>query len=40
MMSLLLTATLQIFKIRMQGKKIIKEDSNSWNLSPDLLQNG
>ena len=39
MISTLLTLTLQVFKIRKQGKKIIKVDSKSSNLSPDSLKN-
>ena len=38
-MSLLLTVTLQVFKIRKRGRKIIKVDSKSENLSPDSLKN-
>ena len=38
-MSLLLTITLQVFKIRKRGRKIIKVDSKGLNLSPDSLNN-
>ena len=39
MMSLLLTLTLQLFKIQKRGKKTIKVGNKISNLSPDSLKN-
>ena len=39
MVSLLLTVTLQVFKIGNRGKTIIKVGSKIENLRPDLLKN-
>ena len=38
-MSLLLTITLKVFKIRKRGEKIINVEGISSNLSSDLLEN-